>query len=96
VPLLCCANISAISFYWQNTITSSLFLAKFLVRFGSQWTKNYLYLTITRLDDPSYMEDLAVFLREVGRKNVAGLLDGVPEQRDLDVGALRIALRGAD
>jgi serine/threonine protein kinase len=72
-------------------------LAKFLVRFGSPWTKNYLYLTIKGIEDPSYMEHLAVCLREVDREDVAGLLDGVPEARSLDLNALRIALaRAAD
>lgn len=40
------------------------------------------------------MEHLALCLREVGRADVAGLLDGVPDQRELDLGALRIALQG--
>ncbi|HWW75200.1 MAG TPA: serine/threonine-protein kinase [Pyrinomonadaceae bacterium] len=70
-------------------------LAKFLVRFGSPWTKNYLYLTITRIEDPSYMEYLAACLREAGREDVAGLLDGVPEERTLDLDGLRVTLRGA-
>lgn len=69
-------------------------LAKFLVRFGTPWTKNYLYLTITRIKDPSYMEYLAERLREVGCEDIAGLLDGVPDQRDLDLDALRVTLRG--
>lgn len=71
-------------------------LAKFLIRFGTPWTKNYLYLTIKSIEDPSYMEHLAVCLREVGRDDVAGTLDGVPDQRDLDVETLVSALRGAD
>lgn len=71
-------------------------LAKFLVRFGTPWTKNYLYLTITRIEDPSYMEHLAVCLREAGREDVAGLLDGVLEERVLDLNALRVVLRGSD
>jgi hypothetical protein len=41
-------------------------LAKLLVRFGTPWTKNYLYFTITRLEDPSYVEFLTVCLREAG------------------------------
>ncbi len=71
-------------------------LAKFLVRFGSPWTKNYLYLTIKSIEDPSFMDHLSVCLREVGREDVASLLDGVPDQRALDLDALRIALRNAD
>jgi hypothetical protein len=34
-------------------------LAKFLARFGRPWTKKYLYLTTTRIEDSSYMEHLA-------------------------------------
>lgn len=71
-------------------------LAKFLVRFGTPWAKNYLYLTITRIEDPSYMEHLAACLREAGREDVARLLDGVPEERALNLDALRTALRGSD
>jgi serine/threonine protein kinase len=71
-------------------------LAKFLVRFGSPWTKNHLYLTITKIEDQSYLEHLAVCLREVGRDDVADLLEWVPDHRALDLEALRIALRGTD
>lgn len=71
-------------------------LANFLVRFGSRWTMIYLYRIINNIEDPSYMAHLAMCLREVGREDVAGLLDGVPDSRALDVEALVIALRGAD
>ncbi len=71
-------------------------LVKVLVRFGSPWTKNYFYLTITKIEDPSYMEYLAERLREVGREDIAVLLDGVPDERDLDLDALRSTLRGAE
>lgn len=71
-------------------------LAKLLVRFGSPWTKNYLYVMIQRIEDPSYMEHLAVCLREVGREDIALLLDGVPIERPLDLDALRDALRGSE
>jgi hypothetical protein len=70
-------------------------LAKLLVRFGNQWTKVYLYRIISGIEDSSYMEHLAVGLREVGREKIADLLDGVPEQRDLDLDAFRIALTDA-
>ena len=66
-----------------------------LVRFGSPGTKYYLHLTIAHIDDPSYVEYLAARLREVGREDVATLLDGVPDQRALDVQAVGFALRGA-
>lgn len=71
-------------------------LSKFLVRFGSAWTKNYLYLTITHINDPSYMEDLAEQLCKVGREDIADLIKGVPDERDLDLDALRIAIRGTE
>lgn len=71
-------------------------LAKFLVRFGTPWTKNYLYLTITRIEDPSYMEHLAMCFREAGREDVAHLLDSVLEERALDLDAPRSALRGSE
>ena len=71
-------------------------LAKLLVRFGTPWTKNYLYFTIMRLEDPSYVELLTVCLREAGREDVVGLLYGVPQERALDLDALRTALRGSE
>ncbi|MGB7925117.1 MAG: serine/threonine-protein kinase [Pyrinomonadaceae bacterium] len=71
-------------------------LAKFLAKFGTPWTKEHLYLTIKSIEDPSYIEHLAVCLREVDREDVAGVLDGVSDPRDLDLGALVSALRGPD
>jgi hypothetical protein len=71
-------------------------LAKLLVRFGSPWTKNNLYLLIQRIEDPSYVEHLAVCLREVGREDIAKLLDGVPIERPLYLDALRTALHGTN
>lgn len=70
-------------------------LVKFLDRFGTPGAKHHLYQTIEGIEDPSYMEHLAVCLREVGREDIASLLDGVPEQRVLDLDALRIALGGS-
>lgn len=68
-------------------------LAKFLVRFGTPWTKNYLYLTIQSIDDPTFLEHLATSLREVECEDLAKLLDGALEQHDLDLSAIGIALR---
>lgn len=68
-------------------------LAKFLVRFGTPWTRNYLYLTIQSIEDPSYLEHLAMCLREVRCEDLAKLLDGALDQHDLDLSAVGIALR---
>lgn len=71
-------------------------LTNFLTRFGNRWTKIYLYRIINSIEDPSYMEHLAVCLREAGREEVASLLDGVPDERGLDDEALKTALSGAN
>ncbi len=71
-------------------------LANFLVRFRSPGTKDYLYITIKNIGDPSYMEHLAVCLREVGREDIAGLLDGVPDQRPINFEALESTLYNAE
>ena len=68
-------------------------LAKFLVRFRTPWAKNYLYLTIQSIEDPSYLEHLSTCLREVGCQDLATLLDGALEDCPLDLDAVRIALR---
>lgn len=70
-------------------------LATFLDRFDSQGTKASLYRTIKSIEDPSYMEHLALRLREIDRDDVASLLDGVPDQRTLDLNALTMTLRGS-
>jgi serine/threonine protein kinase len=68
-------------------------LASFLDRFGTEWTRYYLGGTICNLQDPSYAIEMAECLRRIGREDIAVLLDGVPDQRDLDVPALRAALK---
>jgi hypothetical protein len=88
------ADVFSFSTYRATKELSLEGLANFLVRFGTPWTKNYLYLTIKSIEDPSYMEYLAARLREAGREDVALVLDGVPDQRDLDSGALANVLRG--
>ncbi len=67
-------------------------LAKFLFRFKTHDTKVYLAQTIQKLDDPDHTEFLAARLREVDCEEVAKTLDGVPEQRTIDLQALQIAL----
>lgn len=71
-------------------------LTKFLARFGDLDTKRYLYHAIRSIEDPSYIEYLVVCLREVGREDIVDLIDGVPDERDLDLDALEIALRRTD
>lgn len=72
-------------------------LANLLARFGSPGTKHYLYRTIESIKDPNDMKELArcLRLRGVDREDIASLLDGVPDQRDLDSDALRSTLGGA-
>jgi serine/threonine protein kinase len=67
-------------------------LARFLVQFKTSWTKNYLYLTIQSIEDPSYLQHLATCLREIGYENLAKLLDGALEDRPIDLNAIGIAL----
>jgi hypothetical protein len=76
-------------------------LVEFLDRFGTSGTKYHLYqtieVTIENIEDPNYsnyMKYLIEQLRAVEREDIADLLDGVPEQRTLDLDALRIALSG--
>lgn len=71
-------------------------LTGLLARFGSPGTKTYLYAVISDIDDPFEMADAAQCLRLVGREDVARLLDDVPEQRLLDLAALKTALFDAD
>ncbi len=71
-------------------------LVKFLDRFGNVETKHHLYQTIIKIDDPNDMKELAEILRERGYEDVAVVLDGVPDQRDLDSELLESALRGAN
>jgi hypothetical protein len=68
-------------------------LAKFLVRFGTPWTRNYFYLTIQSIEDPTYLEHLATCLRDVECEGLAELLDGALDEHDLDLSAVGIALR---
>jgi hypothetical protein len=62
-----------------------------------QFFRAYIrYLTIIRIEDPNYINRLAVCPREVEREDGIGLLDGMPGERALDVAALRVVVRGAD
>lgn len=67
-------------------------LARCLVRFGTGWTKNVLYQTVLSTDDASYMRHLAVCLREVGNHTIPELLDGVPDDKELNEPLLRAVL----
>jgi serine/threonine protein kinase len=94
------------AFFWANVFDVSSYrptkficlegLANLLNRFDNPRIKERLYHTITRIDDPSYMEELAERLRGIGREDIAVVLDGVPDQRELDSEALKIALRGTN
>lgn len=67
-------------------------LAYCLDRFGSPGTMYFIYRTIEGIDDPNDMTEFANCLRGVGREDIAGLLDGVPDQRNLDLESLKKAL----
>lgn len=67
-------------------------LAKIFVRFDTPCVRQNLGHIIYVTKDPSDLQHLAQCLREQGREDIAKLLDGVPEDRELDVDALKIAL----
>ena len=67
-------------------------LVKYFVDFGTGWNRKYLWLVAQRIEDPNQMAYLGERLREAGAEDVAMLLDGVPEDRPLDVEALKAAL----
>ena len=69
-------------------------LVKYFVDFGTGDNRYYLWLVAQRIEDPNLMAYLGECLRGAGAENVAALLDGVPEERPLDVDALKIALSG--
>jgi serine/threonine protein kinase len=69
-------------------------LVKYFVDFGTGGNRYYLWLVAQRIEDPDLMAHLAECLRGVGAEAVAELLDGVPEDRPLDVEALKVALCG--
>jgi serine/threonine protein kinase len=71
-------------------------LSKIFVRFGTPWLRHYLGHIIYVTKDPSDLAYLADCLGEQKRGDIAKLLDGVPEDRELDVEALKSALRLAD
>ncbi len=89
--------------FWADTFDiSSVFetkslclegLAYCLDRFGNQGTVYFIYRTIEGIDDPNDMTAFANCLRGVGREDIAGLLDGVPDQRNLDLESLKKALQ---
>lgn len=64
-------------------------LSKIFVRFETLWL-------VYSIEDPADLEQFAACLREHNRDDIARLLDGVPEERKLDVEALKLALRLMD
>jgi serine/threonine protein kinase len=92
-------------FFAETFDTSSYFntkslclegLAYILDRFGGPEVKHCLYRTIKNIEDPNDMEELAKCLRQVGREDIARLLDGAPDQCDLDLDAITVTLRGTN
>lgn len=69
-------------------------LVKYFVDFGTGGNRYYLWLVAQRIEDPNLMAYLGECLRGAGAEAVAALLDGVPEDRPLDVEALKVALSG--
>jgi hypothetical protein len=62
------------------------------IRFATYWPARYLLLAITGIESPDLIEHLAIVLRERQCEIAASLLDGVPDDRDLDVVAIGSAL----
>ena len=69
-------------------------LVGYFADFRRGWNRKYLWLVAQGIEDPSLMAYLGECLRGVGAEDVAELLDGVPEDRPLDVEALKVALSG--
>jgi len=67
-------------------------LSKILTRFDTPVVRQNLGHIIYVTKDPSDLQHLAQCLRERGREDIAKLLDGVPQNRELDIEALKRAL----
>lgn len=67
-------------------------LSKILVRFDTPCVRQNVGHIIYVTKDPSDLQHFAHCLRERGREDIAKLLDGVPEDRELDVEGLKSAL----
>jgi len=67
-------------------------LSKILVRFDTPCVRQNVGHIIYVTKDPSDLQHFAQCLRERGREDIAKLLDGVPEDRELDVEGLKSAL----
>jgi len=67
-------------------------LSKIFTRFDTPVVRQNLGHIIYVTKDPSDLQHLARCLRERGREDIAKLLDGAPEDRKLDVEALKSAL----
>ena len=64
-------------------------LSKTFSRFDTPYLRKYFGHIIYVTKDAADLEHLAQCLREVGRGDIAKVLDGVPEDRELDVEALK-------
>jgi serine/threonine protein kinase len=71
-------------------------LSKIFVRFDTLWLRRYVGHLIYSIEDPADLEHFAACLGEQNRGDIARLLDGVPEERKLEVEALKLALRLTD
>jgi serine/threonine protein kinase len=71
-------------------------LSKIFVRFETLWLRRHVGHLICSIEDPADLEHLAACLREQNRDDIAKLLDGAPEERKLDVQAIKLALRLVD
>jgi len=69
-------------------------LVRYFADFGRGGNRKYLWLVAQQIEDPDLMAYLGECLRGMGAEDVAELLDGVPEDRPLDVEALKVALSG--
>lgn len=69
-------------------------LVRYFADFRRGGNRKYLWLVAQQIEDPDQMAYLAECLRGVGAEDVAEVLDGAPEDRPLDVEALKVALSG--
>jgi len=67
-------------------------MSKTLVRFDTPLVRQWFGQLMYSIQDPGDAEYLTLCLREHHRKDLAKLLDGVPEDRSMDVEALKLAL----
>lgn len=67
-------------------------LTRLLVRFDTPALRHKVGHLIYIANDPADLQEFAACLREHNREDIAALLDGVPEERNLDEYGLKLAL----